>query len=90
VENGQVKIKFKQLGGGLALSSGDQPLGFAVAGADKNYSWAKATVEGDTVVLSAEVVASPKFVRYAWVNNPPGNLGNREGLPVAPFQTELK
>lgn len=89
-EGGKVKIKFKQLGGGLALSSGNQPLGFAMAGADKNYAWASAAIEGDSIVLSCDGVSTPKFIRYAWVNNPPGNIGNREGLPLAPFQTELK
>ena len=89
-DGGKVKLKFKQLGGGLALSSGDQPLGFAIAGADKNFAWASAAIDGDSIVLSCDSVPAPKFIRYAWVNNPPGNIGNREGLPLAPFQTELK
>lgn len=89
-EGNKVRIKFKQLGGGLVLSSGDQPLGFAIAGADKSFVWATAAIDGDSIVLSSDSVLAPKFIRYAWVNNPPGNIGNREGLPLAPFQTELK
>jgi len=68
---------------------GDGPLeGFAIAGADKQFVWAKATIEGDTVVLSAKGVDKPVAVRYAWANNPVCNLYNKEGLPAVPFRTD--
>ncbi len=62
--------------------------GFAVAGADKKYVWAKATIDGDAVVVTSDAVPNPVTVRYAWADNPAANLYNKEGLPAAPFRTD--
>ncbi len=62
--------------------------GFAVMGADKKYVWAKATIDGDTVVVSSDTVPNPTAVRYAWADNPEANLYNKEGLPARPFRTD--
>jgi len=62
--------------------------GFAIAGADKNWVWAQAKIDGNTVVVSSDKVASPVAVRYGWANNPPCNLYNKEGLPASPFRTD--
>ncbi|MEI7731683.1 MAG: sialate O-acetylesterase [Verrucomicrobiota bacterium] len=60
--------------------------GFALCGADKNWKWATARIEGETVVLWSPAVPQPVAVRYAWANNPTCNLYNGAGLPAAPFQ----
>ena len=41
-------------------------------------------------VMTAQSVAKPKNVRYAYRANPMGNcnLYNKEGLPASPFTTE--
>lgn len=62
--------------------------GFAVAGADHKFVWAKARIDGDAVVVSSDAVPSPVAVRYAWADNPACNLYNKEGLPAAPFRTD--
>jgi sialate O-acetylesterase len=62
--------------------------GFAIAGADQKFVWAKAHIDGDAVVVSADSVPSPVAVRYAWADNPACNLYNREELPAAPFRTD--
>lgn len=63
---------------------------FTIAGSDKKFVWAKATIENNTVVVWSESVASPKFVRYAWADNPMGaNLVNKEMLPASPFEASL-
>ena len=61
--------------------------GFEVAGVDKKFSPATATIEGDTVVASSPSVTEPVFVRYGWSNNPQCNLLNGEGLPASPFSS---
>jgi sialate O-acetylesterase len=62
---------------------------FAVAGADKNFVWAEAVVDGKTVVVSSPEVKKPVAVRYAYCQNPAGaNLYNRDGLPASPFRTD--
>jgi sialate O-acetylesterase len=62
--------------------------GFAIAGEDRRWVWAKATIDGDTVVCSSPDVAKPVAVRYSWADNPIGNLYNKEGLPACPFRTD--
>jgi sialate O-acetylesterase len=102
-EGGKVRISFKELGGGLALrtplwmtleapnlvaENGTELKGFAIAGDDRRWVWAKAVIDGDTVVVSADKVPNPASVRYDWQDCPPGNLVNKEGLPAAPFRTD--
>jgi sialate O-acetylesterase len=62
--------------------------GFAVATADRKFVWARARIEGDKVLVSEPSVREPVAVRYAWGDNPKGNLVNRSGLPASPFRTD--
>jgi sialate O-acetylesterase len=62
--------------------------GFAIAGADQKFVWAKAQIDGNAVVVSADSVPTPVAVRYAWADNPACNLYNKEGLPASPFRTD--
>jgi sialate O-acetylesterase len=54
---------------------------------DKNYVWADARIEGNTVVVSAPEVNLPRYVRYAWAYSPIVTLFSKEGLPAIPFRT---
>ncbi|PTY03127.1 hypothetical protein DB347_21815 [Opitutaceae bacterium EW11] len=82
-------LKFSHRGGGLVARDGELK-GFVIAGSDKVFHPAKATIVGNTVVVSAEEVPAPVAVRYAWANVPEGNLYNREGLPASPFRTDVQ
>lgn len=63
--------------------------GFAIAGTDQRWFWAKATIEGDSIVLTSADVPAPVAVRYAWAGNPVrANLYNKDGLPGVPFRTD--
>lgn len=62
--------------------------GFAIAGADGRFVWADARIEGNTVVCSSSSVPEPKFVRYAWDDNPAVSLFGVNGLPAAPFSSK--
>lgn len=78
---------------GSALKSLDKHgylRGFAIAGEDGRFQWAKAYVKGDNeIVVYADDVSDPKYVRYAWSDNPgPLDLVNEEGLPAFPFRTD--
>ncbi len=87
VSGDQAHVKFDNSKGGLVAKGG--PLtGFAVAGADGKFVWAKAAIESSSVVLSAPEVSQPVAVRYAWDVNPVCNLYNQAGLPAAPFRTD--
>lgn len=81
-----VTIRFDYAGGGLAVR-GPSLLGFAVAGEDRIFHWADAAVSGvDRVMLSSSDVGTPRWVRYAWSNNPACNLVGGTGLPASPFE----
>ncbi|WP_284284538.1 sialate O-acetylesterase [Portibacter lacus] len=64
--------------------------GFAIAGEDGKFYWADAEIISDnTVKVWSADVPQPKYVRYAWSDNPGFlNLVNGFGLPVFPFRTD--
>ncbi len=81
-------LTFDHANGGLKAA--DETLdGFAIAGADGNFVWASAVIDGDTVKLTAEGIAQPVAVRYAWDNDPAADLYNGAGLPAVPFRATL-
>lgn len=90
VEGNKIRLQFDHTGGGLEARRDKYGYlhGFAIAGADGKYVWAKALIEGKSVVVWSDAVKIPKSVRYAWSDNPDdANLYNKEGLPASPFQT---
>ena len=90
VANGKVILSFKHTGSGLMSNDGEALSEFALAGEDGKFSWAKAKIEGEHVIVWSDEVAQPKYLRYAWADNPDNpNLYNKEGLPASPFQTDL-
>jgi sialate O-acetylesterase len=87
VEGDKIRLYFDHTDGGL--KSMDSLLkGFAIAGADKQFVWADAVIEGATVVVSAKGLVHPVAVRYGWASNPPVNLYNNADLPASPFKTD--
>jgi sialate O-acetylesterase len=87
VDGNKIRIEFAHAEG-LASRDDKDLTEFTIAGADGNFVPAKATIDGDTVVVQADGVAAPKHVRFGWhkVCNP--NLVNKAGLPAAPFHTD--
>ena len=90
IEGNSIHVSFKAVGEGLASRDNEKLARFEIAGADKVWHWAEATIEGkDTVVVSSSDVPSPAAVRYAWAANPEGaNLVNSAGLPASIFRTD--
>jgi sialate O-acetylesterase len=86
----EVRVTFEHAGNGLMIKDKYGYVnGFAVAGADQNFYWAKAKLEGNDVVLYADEVQKPVAVRYGWADNPEDlNLYSKDGLPVNPFRTD--
>jgi len=74
---------------GLGVKGAGDLAGFAVAGVDKQFHWAKATIgKGGMVEVSCKDVPKPMAARYAWGDNPKVNLINKAGLPATPFRTD--
>ena len=61
---------------------------FAGAGADKQWHWADAVIDGDNVVVSSKDVAKPVAVRFAWRDDAVPTLQNSASLPASPFRTD--
>jgi sialate O-acetylesterase len=94
VEGNKVIISFDEINKGLIIGrpgvdgSSNDLKGFGIAGADQKFVWAKAVIEGNTIVVTSDEVTNPTAVRYNWADNPPGNLYNKDGLPAGPFRTD--
>jgi sialate O-acetylesterase len=73
----------------LSAQGGDVQ-GFEVAGADRKWVPATATIEGSTVLAKAAGVQHPVYVRYAWANVPEANLLNDASLPASPFTSDSR
>ena len=43
---------------------------FAVAGKDREWHWAKAKIDGGSIILGSSKVNKPVAARYAWGMNP--------------------
>lgn len=86
-EGSRLRVTFENTFGGLVFKGG-AATGFALRDEAGKWHAASATVEGDSVLLSAPEVPEPKEARYAWANNPPISLYGRSGLPAYPFRTD--
>ena len=100
IDGDTIRVHFSHATGGLVLKSPPEEklpppttapstlAGFAVAGEDRKFVWADATIDGDSVILKTNEVKSPAAVRFAWGDNPGMTLYNQAGLPAAPFRTD--
>jgi sialate O-acetylesterase len=88
VEGNKIRIRFTNTGSGMEAHGSGQLVGFAIAGADRKFHWAEATIDGTSVIVSSPEVPAPMAVRYAWGDSPSCNLFNKDGLPASPFRTD--
>jgi sialate O-acetylesterase len=82
---GKITVSFSGIDQGLVTTDGAEPSCFEIAGEDKVFVPAKASIEGKTVVVSAEGVASPKHVKMGWLETQVPNLADKNGWPVFQF-----
>ncbi len=89
VEGGKVRLSFRDIDGGLVAKGSDDLKTFQIAGADREWRWADARIDGDGVVVSTSEVPAPAAVRYGWMDNAlAANLYNKAGLPASSFRTD--
>ena len=86
-ENGEARIKMKNAEGGL-MNRGDAILHFEIAGANRQFVPAVATILGNEIVVTAKGVNNPVAVRYLFSNTAMPTLFNRKGLPVNLFRSD--
>jgi sialate O-acetylesterase len=89
-EGSTVRVKFENVGDGLAWKHGSRLQGFALVGLDRQWHWADGRIEGKDVLVSSAQVPDPVKVKYAlsptrtWAN-----LFSKNGLPALPFQSAI-
>lgn len=90
VEGGKAILSFDRANGSLrVLSAPPVVRGFAIAGEDRKFVWADATINRDgTITVSSAKVPSPVAVRYGWADNPVCNVYDNARLPLTPFRTD--
>jgi sialate O-acetylesterase len=88
-EGNSIRLFFDHAEGGL-LGHGEHLNGFTLLDEQRRFHDATATIDGETVVVSAPGVETPAHVRYAFVQYtfPKPNLYNKTGLPASPFRTD--
>lgn len=86
----KVVLDFTETAKGLTSNDRyDYVKGFAIAGSDQKFYWARAFIKNNQVHVYCDKVTKPVAIRYAWADNPEdANLRNSEGLPAAPFRSD--
>ncbi len=89
-DGNKIILSFTHTGSGLiAKDKYGYLTGFEIAGADKQFHYARAYIQNDKVVVSADEVGNPVAVRFGWADDAKDdNLYNREGFPASPFRTD--
>ena len=87
IKSDTVKITFENAPNGLT-SFGKELSLFEMAGEDKIFHPAKATIIQNGIMLKSTSVAMPIAVRYAFKNFVVGDLFGTNGQPVSSFRTD--
>lgn len=88
-KDSSIVLTFDYVDGGWRPFDVKEPVGFAIAGEDKKFVWAKAKINDDgSIEVSSPEVPKPVSVRYAWADNPVCNMFSKAGLPLTPFRTD--
>jgi sialate O-acetylesterase len=89
VDGSSILCRFNNAPNGLISKDGLPIRHFVVAGEDGQFVPAEAVIQGDCVKVHSQSIPAPRYVRYAWADNPEGvNLYSKEGLPVTPFRSD--
>lgn len=88
IEGNKIILTFSHCNGGLEAKDGELK-DFIIAGADKKFIPAKAVIDKNKVIVSAEGIDKPTAVRLGWRFNPQINLYNKEGLVASAFRTDV-
>ena len=88
VKGNTIELEMEQTGSGLKIK-GKTLKHFAIAGSDKKFVWANASIIGNKIIVTNPIIKQPVAVRYAWADSPvDANLFNAEGYPTVPFRTD--
>ncbi|MAG56190.1 MAG: hypothetical protein CMJ83_07865 [Planctomycetes bacterium] len=86
VEGKLIRLHFDHARG-LHAKEG-KPSHFEIRGADGKWFAAEARIDGESIVVFSEKVATPVAARFAWGAADEPNLFNGAGLPASTFRTD--
>ena len=84
--DGAMVVSFSHADG--LIANGNSVDGFEVASENGAFAPATAAIVGETVRARSATVPDPRYVRYAWSNNPHASLFNSARLPASPFSSK--
>ena len=87
VDKNKAVVLIMHAGDGL-LYKGKAITGFYIAGDDRVFHPAEASIDQQKIVVSSKAVKAPVAVRYAYSNTAIGNVFSKGGLPLSPFRTD--
>lgn len=92
IENDKIILTFDQVANGITSKDNEELRWFSIADYDKKFVWAKTRIVGkNKIELWNETIKAPKYVRYAWQDNPESvNFYNSADLPASPFRTDAE
>ena len=86
-----LRVRFKDPAEALRCPA-NTCLGFELAGEDRHFHPATATVQAvpndNSIVVTSTAVSTPAYVRYAWPSWTDANLVDTDGLPASTFTSE--
>ncbi|TRX16033.1 sialate O-acetylesterase [Flavobacterium franklandianum] len=90
IENGKIILTFDNVAESITSKDGEELRWFSIADYDKKFVWAKTKIiEKNQIEIWNEEIKNPKYVRYAWQDNPDGvNFYNSANLPASSFRTD--
>jgi sialate O-acetylesterase len=90
-DGNRVQVSFGEVDGRLQVYNSRDPAAFELCGTQPgSCRFVGARLAGDAAVLLDGEVDSPTRVRYCWGDSPICNLYDSAGLPVGPFEIQIK
>jgi sialate O-acetylesterase len=74
--------------GARYIAEAGVPHGFTIAGIDRVFHPAEATIDGQTIRVRSAAVLEPVAVRYGWSNFTLANIYDADGRPLPPFRSD--
>ena len=87
-EGAKVAVSFSGILNGLTTTDGQAPSWFEVSSDGVSFVPAQAELQGNTVLVSAEAIPEPKFVRMGWRDTAIPNLKDKDAWPVFAFPSQ--
>jgi sialate O-acetylesterase len=87
-EGSQAVVSFSGILNGLTTTDGQAPSWFELSSDGVSFVPAKAEIKENTVLVSAESIPEPKFVRMGWCDIAIPNLKDKDAWPAFAFSSQ--